>query len=203
MSFPVRLMCRCLKVSPSGFYDWSVRQPSARAVENAQLLRRIREIHEDSQGAIGVPRMHEDLLEEGETASKNRIARLMAANGLQGWPRRKRRGQRAKAASATPFGISNHLQRNFHALEPETKWVTDITEIPTGEGKAVAMRRSRTSTASWLLDGRCITAKIGRWSSGQLRWPFGSGRARAQIVYTLGSWVAVSELRLPANFEGQ
>lgn len=128
-------MCRCLKVSPSGFYDWSERQPSARAVENAQLLRRIREIHEDSQGAIGAPRMHEDLIEEGETASKNRIARLMAANGLQGWPRRKRRGQRGKATPVTPFGISNHLQLNFHALEPETKWVTDITEMPTGEGK--------------------------------------------------------------------
>ena len=50
-------------------------------------------------------------------------------------PGRKRRGQRAKAASATPFGISNHLQRNFHALEPETKWVTDITELTTREGK--------------------------------------------------------------------
>ena len=75
-------MCRCLKVSPSGFYDWSGRKPSARAVDNARLLTRIREIHEDSQGAIGVPRMHEDLVEEGETVSKNRVARLMAANGL-------------------------------------------------------------------------------------------------------------------------
>lgn len=111
-----------------------MRPPSARAVENVQLLRRIREIHEDSQGAIGAPRMHEDLIEEGKTASKNRIARLMAASGAQGWPRRKRRGQRAKAPSATSFVISNHLQRNFHALEPETKWVTDITKIPTDKG---------------------------------------------------------------------
>lgn len=128
-------MCRCLKVSPSGFYDWAVRQPSVRTVENARLLRRIREIHADSQGAIGVPRMHEDLVEEGETASKNRIARLMSADGLQGWPRRKRRGQRGKPVTATPFGIRNHLARDFSALEPETKWVTDITEIGTGEGK--------------------------------------------------------------------
>ena len=133
--FPVRLMCRCLKVSPSGFYDWSVRQPSVRAVDNARLLRRIREIHEDSQGAIGAPRMHEDLIDEGETASRNRIARLMAADGLQGWPRRKKRGQRARTVTATPFGIKNHLARDFNAFEPETKWVTDITEIATGEGK--------------------------------------------------------------------
>ena len=128
-------MCRCLKVSPSGFYDWSSRKPSVRAVDNARLLRRIREIHEDSQGAIGAPRMHEDLVEEGETASKNRVARLMATDGLQGWPRRKRRGRRASAAAVTPFGVRNHLQRDFLALEPESKWVTDITEIATLEGK--------------------------------------------------------------------
>jgi len=128
-------MCRCLKVSPSGFYDWAVRQPSARTADNARLLRRIRQIHEDSQGAIGAPRMHEDLIEEGETASKNRIALLMAADGLQGWPRRKRRGQRPRASSARLPDIRNHLERDFSALEPETKWVTDITEIATAEGK--------------------------------------------------------------------
>lgn len=41
---------------------------------------------------IGAPRMHEDLVDEGETVSLNRIARLMARERIQGWPRRKRRG---------------------------------------------------------------------------------------------------------------
>lgn len=85
-------MCRLLKVPPSGFYDWEGRPPSARQIDNERLLKRIQEIHEDSQGIIGAPRMHEDLTEEGETASKNRIARLMAVNSLQGWPRKKKRG---------------------------------------------------------------------------------------------------------------
>ncbi|TCO73701.1 putative transposase [Chromatocurvus halotolerans] len=128
------MMCRCLKVSPSGYYDWESRLPSDRQSDNARLMSRIRQIHEDSQGAIGVPRMHDDLTHEGETASRNRIARLMASEGLQGWPRRKKRGQRAKPALSPP-GIENRLNRDFSALEPETKWVTDITEIPTGEGK--------------------------------------------------------------------
>ena len=87
-------MCRLLKVSPSSYYDWDARPPSVRQLDNERLLRRIREIHEDSQGVIGAPRMHEDLVDDGETASKNRVARLMAADGLQGWPRKKRRGQR-------------------------------------------------------------------------------------------------------------
>jgi putative transposase len=128
------MMCRCLKVSPSGYYAWESRSPSARQIDNERLLKRIREIHADSRGAIGAPRMHEDLTEAGEIASKNRIARLMAADGLQGWPRKKKRGQRGRP-SLPPTGVQNLLERDFTAMEPETKWVTDITELKTGEGK--------------------------------------------------------------------
>lgn len=128
------MMCRCLKVSPSGYYGWEARTPSAREVDNGRLLTRIREIHQDSGGIIGVPRMHEDLTIEGHTASKNRIARLMAAAGLQGWPRKKKRGYK-KTPVLTPPNVRNLLERDFTALEPETKWVTDITEVKTGEGK--------------------------------------------------------------------
>jgi putative transposase len=128
------MMCRLLKVSASGYCDRAARSPSVRQLENERLLRRIRQIHEDSQGVIGAPRMHEDLIDEGETASKNRVARRMAAEGLQGWPRKKKRGQRGKPG-LPPLGVRNHLQRDFVALEPEAKWVTDITELPTDEGK--------------------------------------------------------------------
>lgn len=131
--YPVRLMCRCLQVSPSGYYDWEQREPSMRARENTRLLGRIREIHEDSGGVIGAPRMHEDLVTEGECIGRNRVARLMAVNGLQGWPRRKRR--RLGRLSSRPEGVRNLLNRDFAAFEPESKWVTDITEIPTQEGK--------------------------------------------------------------------
>ena len=132
--FPVRMMCQLLEVSPSGYYDWVDRPPSARRIDNERLLARIRAIHEDSGGIIGVPRMHEDLIESGETASKNRIARLMSAHGIQGWPRKKKRGMRGKPG-LPPSGIRNHLERDFLALEPETKWVTDITELKMDEGK--------------------------------------------------------------------
>lgn len=127
-------MCRCLQVSPSGYYGWEQRLPSARAVDNDRLLVRIREIHVDSRGTIGAPRMQEDLTDEGETASVNRVARLMAVHGIQGWPRKKRRGMRGQPGLPPP-GVVNRLQRDFNALEPETKWVTDITEIQTDEGK--------------------------------------------------------------------
>ena len=132
--YPVGMMCRCLEVSTSGFYAWAGRKPGPRAQANARLLERMKEIHEDSRGILGAPRMHEDLTDEGESASLNRVARLMAAEGLQGWPRPKRRGQRGRPA-LTPPGVRNLLERDFTALEPETKWVTDITEIKTGQGK--------------------------------------------------------------------
>jgi putative transposase len=83
---------------------------------------------------MGAPRIHEDLTDEGETASLNRIARLMARHGIQGWPRKKRRGPRGRPGLSPP-GVRNLLERDFTALEPETKWVTDITEIMTDEGK--------------------------------------------------------------------
>ena len=78
--------------------------------------------------------MHEDLVDEGELVSVDRIARLMAVAGLQGWPRRRKRRFGGKP-SARPVGVENLLQRDFSANEPETKWVTDLTEIGTQEGK--------------------------------------------------------------------
>lgn len=50
-AFPVRLMCRCLRVSASGYYDWSKRLPGPSQLDNARLLGRMRELHEDSPGA--------------------------------------------------------------------------------------------------------------------------------------------------------
>jgi putative transposase len=128
------MMCRCLEVSTSGFYAWACRKPGPRARVNARLVTRMREIHEDSLGVIGAPRMHEDLTDEGERVSLNRVARLMAGAGLQGWPRRRKRRFGGKPG-VRPVGVTNLLERDFNANEPETKWVTDITEVLTDEGK--------------------------------------------------------------------
>jgi len=54
-AFPTRMMCRCLRVSPSGYYGWVTRPPRARAQENARLLVRIRALHADHDGVVGSP----------------------------------------------------------------------------------------------------------------------------------------------------
>lgn len=105
---------------------------SARARDNQRLLSRIREHHVASDGVMGMPRMHETLSYEGETASPNRVARLMASQGLFGIPQR--RQWRRKRSGVRPAHVSNHLERDFSASEPNTKWVTDITYIYTAEG---------------------------------------------------------------------
>jgi len=130
--YPVQLMCRCLKVSRSGFYGWARRPLSPREKDNRRLLGRIREHHTASDGVMGTPRMHEVLSDEGETASRNRIARLMAKDGLKGIPQR--RQWRGKRSGIRPAYVRNHLERDFTATEPNTKWVTDITYIRTAEG---------------------------------------------------------------------
>jgi putative transposase len=128
----VQLMCRCLKVSTSGYYAWSKRPMSARRLANQHLLARIREHHEASDGVMGMPRMHEELGYEGVAAGRNRIARLMARHGLFGIPQRRR--WRHKSSGNRPAHVRNHLERDFAAAEPNTKWVIDITYVQTGEG---------------------------------------------------------------------
>ena len=125
-------MCRCLKVSPSGFYAWLGRPLSQRAAENQRLRRRMRTLHEERDGVLGAPRMHEELFYEGERISLNRVARLMAAEGLQGIPQC--RAWRRKRSGSRPMAVSNHLERDFSAVAPKKRWVTDITYIRTAEG---------------------------------------------------------------------
>ena len=130
-AFPVRLMCRCLKVSPSGYYGWRERPLSAREKENQRLMDRIQKMHAESDGVMGSPRIWEELRYQGEHCSLNRIARLMRAHRLQGIPQRRR--WRMRRSGQRPSEIRNHLDRDFSASSPNTKWVTDITYIRTGE----------------------------------------------------------------------
>jgi putative transposase len=131
-AFPVRLMCRCLKVSASGYYGWRERPASRRKQSNKQLLVRIRSLHAESDGVFGSPRMWEELRYLGESCSRNRVARLMRDDGLRGIPQRRR--WRTKPTGTRPDHVQNHLARDFTADQPNTKWVTDITYIRTAEG---------------------------------------------------------------------
>jgi putative transposase len=100
---------------------------SPRARENQRLLERIRVLHAESDGILGAGRICEDLRDEGEQCSLNRVARLMREDEIRGIPCKKK--HRSKPSGARPDDIRNHLSRDFAADEPNTKWVTDITYV--------------------------------------------------------------------------
>ena len=99
--------------------------------ENVRLLARIRALYADHDGVVGSPRIWEDLRYAGERCGHHRVAPLMRRAGLHGVPQR--RQWRKKPAGAHPSGTRNHLDRNFGAAAPNTKWVTDITYVRTAE----------------------------------------------------------------------
>lgn len=130
--FPVLMMCRLLKVSSSGFYEWHDRKLGVRQQENARLILKIKSIHEESDGVFGSPRVYDELKLNGETCSINRVARLMKQQAIVGIPSKQQ--WRKRKSTLRPGDIRNHLNRDFVADKENTKWVTDITYIRTGEG---------------------------------------------------------------------
>jgi len=130
--FPMRLMCRALEVSRSGYYAWRKRPASRRSMKNRLLLERIKEVHKNSRKTYGSPRVHRQLLAEGERCGRGRVERLMSANGIRAKQKRK---FVATTDSKHDLPVAeNILQREFHVEEPNRVWLSDITYIPTDEG---------------------------------------------------------------------
>jgi putative transposase len=142
----VALSCRVVGVSRAGYYAWRARQPewggapSARARADGALLHHIRQIHTQSRGTYGSPRVHAELVDPTGThrlrCARKRVARLMRQAGLTGCHRRSRRHRTTTPdRQATP--APDRVERGFAPEQigaPNTLWVADITYVPTGEG---------------------------------------------------------------------
>jgi len=130
--YPIRLLCRCLAVSRSGYYAWGRRLPSERVKQDARLKVKVAVSHSASRRTYGSPRVLRDLREWGHRVSRKRVARLMRELGLEG--RRKRRF-RATTDSQHRFPVApNVLMRDFDVEAPNIAWVADITYLATLEG---------------------------------------------------------------------
>jgi putative transposase len=133
--FKVRLMCRVLEVSPSGYYASLKRPSSWHALIDEILMARVRIIHEESNETYGAPRVHRELQAEGLPASPKRIARLMREEGLVARPRKRHRVSTTDSNHDHPIA-PNLLARDFdvNGVGINRVWVADITYIPTREG---------------------------------------------------------------------
>jgi transposase InsO family protein len=131
--WPVRVICRALRVSRSAYYEWKQARTTEKAAEDAVLSVHIKAIHRRSRGTYGVPRVLVDLRAEGHLVGKDRVARLMRLQGLAGTPKRRFRPTTTDS-DHTDRVAKNLLDRQFTFLAPNRAWVGDITYLPTKAG---------------------------------------------------------------------
>jgi len=153
--FPVKLMCKVLEVSTSGYYAWRGRPPSKREMANRALTAKIKEEFKKSGETYGSPRIYQVMRKLGLMCSKNRVARLMRVEGLRAKQSRRRKSttRRNKADRAAP----NILKRDFSTSAPNQKWLADITYIATQEGwlyLAVVMDLYSRRIVGWAMSKR-------------------------------------------------
>jgi putative transposase len=129
----ISIMCRVLGVSRSGYHAWAQRPPSPRAVDDARLTARIRELFPKRRGVYGSPRIWLDLvIEDGERISRKRVERLMRLAGLAASPKRK---WRATTIRMPGVRVAHDLvDRKFASSAPNRVWVADITYLPSWQG---------------------------------------------------------------------
>jgi putative transposase len=130
----VKRACELLEVSRAAFYTRRNAVPGPRAARDSELAERIGQVHRDSRGSYGAPRIHALLRQEGEHCGRRRVARLMRTLGVQGRHRRRRQITTIPdpAAGARPDLIGRDFQPDPAALD--TRWCGDITYVPTDEG---------------------------------------------------------------------
>lgn len=156
---PVEVACRVLDVSVSGYYAWLSRPLSARSIRHAWLTDLITEVHRASRGIYGSRRVHAELrlgrgivVGHGAVELLMRRAELVGAMGRPKWRR------------ANPDQISTDLvNRDFTATEPNRKWLTDITEHHTREGKvycAVVLDVYSRRVVGWSIDSSPTAALV-------------------------------------------
>ena len=125
-------MCRCLNIHPSGFYAWIKNPLSHRAREDVRQTKLIEEAWNDSGKVYGYRKLHDDLVELGETSCPNRVARLARLAGIRAEIGYKRKP--GKYGGRPSVVVDNTLDRQFDVTAPDTAWVSDITYIKTYEG---------------------------------------------------------------------
>ena len=131
--YPVALMCRALEVNRTSFHDWERRAPSDRALTDAWLTEKIKEIHAAKRMVYGAPRIHAELaMAHGVRVGRKRVERLMRVAGISGLVPKKR----GKTTIRVPgVRVADDLvERRFRPSAPNVLWLADITYLRSWEG---------------------------------------------------------------------
>ena len=131
---PHAVTCRVLEISEQWFYKWRDRAPTDRQRRRAELDVKVKKVFDASAGTYGSPRVHAELVDDGETVGENTVAASMRRQGLVArQPKRRSGGLTRQDRTKVPF--PDLVRRDFTAPAPNVKWVGDLTEIPTEEAK--------------------------------------------------------------------
>jgi len=125
------LLCRCLRVTRSGFYASQERPESARATRDRQLKVLVHTSFAASKGRYGSPRIHRELIEQREYVSRKRVIRLMQEEKLKARVRK-----RFKCTTMSDHDqpvAANLLDRQFTADAANQRWVGDTTAFVIGD----------------------------------------------------------------------
>lgn len=130
--YPVALMCNVLQVSPSGYYDWRVREPSLPQQQRAKIAQAAARSHFESHRIYGYRKVWQDLDEQQVACCPETVRRVLQELGL--FSRTKRKFVVTTDSQHAQPVAENLLDRDFTAARPNQKWLTDITYVPTREG---------------------------------------------------------------------
>lgn len=126
----VTLLCRCLRVTRSGFYAWAKRPPSTHTREDLRLRVLVRAAFEENRQRYGSPRILKELQDQAIRVSRKRVVRLMQAEGLKARTRKRYKGT-TMTDHDQPVA-DNVLNQEFTAAAPNERWVGDTTELLIG-----------------------------------------------------------------------
>jgi putative transposase len=126
----VTVLCRCLRVTRSGFYAWAKRPPSTHTREDLRLRVLVRAAFDESRQRYGSPRIHAELQDQDVRVSRKRVVRLMQAEGLQA--RARKRYKSTTMSDHDQPVAANLLNQEFTAAAPNERWVGDTTEFLIG-----------------------------------------------------------------------
>lgn len=157
-SHSVSALCAILGVTRQGYYAYAKRTPSARLARERELREKLLEVHDESRGTYGSPRMRQALARRGLRASKRRVERAMRAMGIS--VRSRRRFQVTTRANPEHAKAPNVLERDFTATQPNERWVADISYVWTDEGwcyLAVILDLFSRAVVGWSLDTTMTT----------------------------------------------
>ena len=131
--FGVEPICRVLDVSASAYYQRRTGHRSRRVVEDAWLLEQIERVHAANYHCYGYRRTWLALKRAGIGVGRDRVKRLMRANGIQG---AKRRGMPWRTTTPDPTAVRppDRVNRDFTAQGPDRLWVADFCYLRCWEG---------------------------------------------------------------------